>query len=138
MASINKNRSGSQHLVSKALAQSVERSNLPMDSTNSSAATTATTSTVASTSTSNLKLVATAAATNTKQMLIALDTIQTKECLVLEEVHELKAEQLEIKQTLALIIEKLDLLRTSPPQPAPPRSRHFSDVILKKLTALFF
>jgi hypothetical protein len=138
---ITKNRSGSTPPVSKAVAQSIERNNLQMGPTDLNSTTTAgtqiasavsqtsPTATQASTSANaNLKQAANAAAANSKQMLVLLEKIQSKECLVLESVHEIKAEQLELKQTLALIIEKIDLLRTSPPQPPPPRSRHFNDV----------
>jgi hypothetical protein len=132
---ITKNRSGSTPPVSKAVAQSIERNNLQMGPTDLNSTTTAgtqiasPTATQASTSANaNLKQAANAAAANSKQMLVLLEKIHSKECLVLESVGEIKAEQLELKQTLALIIEKIDLLRTSPPQPPAPRSRHFNDV----------
>ena len=78
---------------------------------------------------SNLKIVATAAAANTKQMLTALETIQSNAVIVVGCVNELKAEQAEMKEMLSLIIEKLHKIETSPPKAPTPRSRHFTDVI---------
>jgi hypothetical protein len=68
-------------------------------------------------------------------MLTSLDIIQAKAGFVYDTVNEIKADQLELKNMISLIIDMVTKIQTNPPQAPAPRSRHFSDVFLKKLAA---